>query len=92
MCEKFVFSAGNTHVSSCTSSKFGVQTNSEAERKREIEEERGECLPLLGMSGYFGASGWGLGEDHTFTLCFEIKLLPRVTRSPTFRMHPDAMK
>lgn len=45
MCEKFVFSAGNTYVSSRTSTKFGVHTNIEAERKererRESERERG---------------------------------------------------
>lgn len=56
-CEKFVFSAGNTHVSSCTSSKFGVHTDIEAERKRwrqrERERDRGRYLPLLEMRGYF---------------------------------------
>lgn len=39
MCEKFIFSAGNTHVSSCTSGKFGVYTNAELERERERERE-----------------------------------------------------
>lgn len=40
MCEKFIFSAGNTHVSSCTSGKFGVYTNAELQREREREGDR----------------------------------------------------
>lgn len=50
MCEKFVFSAGNTHVSSHTSTKFEVHTNIEAERKererKERESERERCADV----------------------------------------------
>lgn len=35
MCKKCVFSAGTTHVSSCTSGKFWVDVNVKAERWRD---------------------------------------------------------
>lgn len=40
MCEKFLFSAGNRQVSSCTGGTLEVHFNVEVERERKMEREK----------------------------------------------------
>lgn len=84
MCEKFVFSAGNAHVSSCTSGKFGVHTNAkvwERERKRVMWIS----TPVWSEWILFGLI---LGHGERIIHHSEIKFLSRISWSPTFPNAP----